>query len=476
MPQSWDSGSQAWDSATQSWGSGGERWYVDIDPSGMEPGDWTLEFLASDTEGNDGTSDTVGFTIVGSTYVYPHWPTIRVEVKFVEDWITVATVTGFSTQRGRTSELESFSAGTATVHVDDVERYYDVDNLDSPYIDGLIYNRPIRIVAVWAGITYPVWSGFTDQWGPPRSGALDYAELDITATDAFKKLNRKITAAIPFTLGDPVCGVLGVASLPGIPTFTEQLRTGELITRVLDLIGWPTDARRIDNGQTNCLEHKPDKNVLEYIQQLERSEAGRFFVGADGALEFHQRRGISRDVQVVASDVPLFFDTLYYENDYEFDPSSRATIKNRVVRNNGERTATRQDAASIAQYDLAEDSQDVLTADADELDSQCRYYLKRYKTPAPRITKISFSPEQNPSFVWPHVLGRQIGERVAVIRTPHPDATPVTGYYTIESIGHDVDGASKQWRCTWGLAPSPDEPGLFTLGSSVLGGTDVLAY
>ena len=96
-------------------------------------------------------------------------------------------VRSFSIRRGRSSELDTFSAGTASLVLNNDDRRFDPIYTSSPYYPDVVPMRRIRIRAVYDSVTYDLFHGYIDGWPQgyrnPRG-----AFVNVTATDAFKVL------------------------------------------------------------------------------------------------------------------------------------------------------------------------------------------------------------------------------------------------------------------------------------------------
>lgn len=111
-----------------------------------------------------------------------------------------------STSRGRSSELDTYSAGSCQLILDNRTRLFDPENSAGTYYGKLTPLRPIRIrVTPSGGTIRSIFFGFIDQWPQAYSYPND-ATVTVTATDAFKVLNEyklpsywntTITAAAP---------------------------------------------------------------------------------------------------------------------------------------------------------------------------------------------------------------------------------------------------------------------------------------
>lgn len=97
------------------------------------------------------------------------------------------------TTRGRGRELEHYQAGTASVRLLDTSRKYDPTNAASPYYPNIKPMRALQIRATWAGVTYPVFSGFVEsidhEYAGPPSGN---AQATFRAVDGFAVLEAVI--------------------------------------------------------------------------------------------------------------------------------------------------------------------------------------------------------------------------------------------------------------------------------------------
>ena len=108
-------------------------------------------------------------------------PVLTVEIAFdssaiawnPSSWTDVtAYVRDIAIRRGRTDEIEDFTAGTCTLTFDNRDRRFDPLNTASPYNGKLLSRRQIRVKATWAGTTYTLFRGNVSGWGvsPDVSG------------------------------------------------------------------------------------------------------------------------------------------------------------------------------------------------------------------------------------------------------------------------------------------------------------------
>jgi hypothetical protein len=124
------------------------------------------------------TTAGAGRVPLGSTLASINWTDITEHVREV------------STSRGRSSELDTYSAGSCQVLLDNRTRLFDPENTAGPYYGNLTPLRPIRIRVTPAGGTIrSIFFGFIDQW-PQAYSWPNESTVTVTATDAFKVLNE----------------------------------------------------------------------------------------------------------------------------------------------------------------------------------------------------------------------------------------------------------------------------------------------
>jgi len=110
-------------------------------------------------------------------------------------WTDVtAYVRGLSFQRGRSTELDQFQTGSASVVLSNADRRFDPLYASSPYAGALTPLRPIRIKLAHVDgssitQTTPIFFGYIDGW-PQTYETYGDATVTINASDMFKVLNN----------------------------------------------------------------------------------------------------------------------------------------------------------------------------------------------------------------------------------------------------------------------------------------------
>jgi hypothetical protein len=106
------------------------------------------------------------------------------------NWTDVsAYVRGVTTNRGRSSELDSFQTGSASIVFSNADRRFDPEYTAGPYYGALTPLRPVRIRAQYgAGATTNLFFGWIDGWPQTYEMTFD-STVTVNASDAFKLLN-----------------------------------------------------------------------------------------------------------------------------------------------------------------------------------------------------------------------------------------------------------------------------------------------
>lgn len=368
-----------------------------------------------------------------------------------------------SVRRGRQRLLEQYPAGTCAALFDNTDGDLDPANTTGPYAeDGVSLIQPMRAIRViynWAGTDWPRYYGYTDRWvvnpSYPEGGS-----VSVAATDAFKI----------FTRIDPL----------------EQTAvgagddTGERINRILDEAEWSLTMRDIDTGDDTHQATTLAQPIATQLRLASDSERGDLYVDGRGFPTF--RRRTSRYVDFRSTAVQWVIG----DGDGELHPAewSAPVVDDELIRNDvnvariGGAVITRRSAeGEVAYLRSTYTRTDLTLADDVQVAGHAERVLRLFKDPAYRIDSVTFEPDGvDDDDLWRMIVSAEFGDRVTCNLT-HPDTGVVfSGDYFIESIADDVPVlGSGQWRTTFALADAskfPTNP--FIVGSSLVGGTDVL--
>lgn len=322
-------------------------------------------------------------------------------------------VRSLSTRRGKSRELDRFTAGLASVQLNNFNRDYDPLNSVSPYFGQIVPRRDLRIITDGT----PVFYGYVEDWSLQYnvSGeSLATAEV----ADAFNVLSEQELSA----------------------QSTVAQSTGARINAILDLVevNWPAAQRSIDTGvqtlQDDAIE--ASTNVLEYLQLVSQSEPGSFFVAKNGDVAFRDRSNSPSSTSVVLfSDdsvgVPFVSAQVIFGSELLF---------NRVIvsRLNGG-TAIADSSASQNSYGITVLEQiDLLLPDDATVASFAAFLLSQFSEPEYRFESLTVSLDDLDAVFLEQVLGLEIGDTGRIKFTPNGVGAQIDKFAAVIGIGHEV--------------------------------------
>ena len=335
-----------------------------------------------------------------------------------------------SISRGRSDQLQTFNAGTATITLLNNDRRFDPINEDSPYWNPVTNKSgvtPRRKVTIKSN-GVPLFIGrITDidvVYNPQRSTAsIDNSTVTITAADDFVLLANTF---------------IGNAITP-----SAEL-SGTRVTNILDLpeVAYPA-TRNIDAGTATLgggatFDIAANTNVLSYLQNVAVAEQGYFYVAANGDITFTDRVSASfASVSATFSDqagINLPYTGLSVLYGQEF-------LYNKVVASvEGGTDQTANDVASQTEYGISTlNLSGLLLEDNAAASTLASDLLARYKQPVYRFDKLQTIYNLLDLGQQADVTNLEIADVIDITRT-YPTGSPasVTLPYSIESIKHSI--------------------------------------
>lgn len=333
-------------------------------------------------------------------------------------------VLSVSVNRGKSRQLDKFTAGNAAVTFINQDRAFDPLNASSPYFGQIIPRRTVRITTSGSAVFY----GSIDDWNLTYDVS-GYSTAGAVISDGFTYLAQQVLTA---------------------HTATSQL-TGARIGAVLNRseINWPASLRDLDTGgmtlQADVV--SDGTNALDYLQLVNFSEPGALFMGADGSILFRDRTDAPVSTGLVAftddgTGVPFVDVQVVYGSEllYNFIQVERA--------NGG--TATASDSDSQNSYGVVALVQSglLMNTDADAQDL-ADYLLGKYSEPEYRFESLTVALEALSSGNQTAVLSLEIGDIARIKFTPNQTGTQIDKYATIIRIDHEIVPMSH--RITYGF-------------------------
>jgi len=321
-------------------------------------------------------------------------------------------VRDFTISRGKSAIFSEISAGQATVVFNNHDRAFDPRYLESPFAGNIVPRREIKIYS--DGQLQFV--GWIDDWN------LSYAPngdsiADAVALDAFSILaGQKLNVLTP----------------------TEQL-AGARVEAILDNhnVNWDPTLRQIDSGvlDMGTQEIAEGTNVLNYLQQVTRTEDGLFYISKAGEVVFKERL---RPFNV--PDVVDFNQTngIPFGN-VQVNYGSELLYNEIVISRVDGGTAVASDLVSQQSYGIRSfQGSDYLFSNDTDLATQALNLAERYSTPEYRFEALevavhSLTPTQQTT-----IASLELGSVARIQFTPNNIGDPIVQYGEIIGIQHNV--------------------------------------
>jgi hypothetical protein len=385
-------------------------------------------------------------------------------------WVNLSSPTqyggDFNFKRGRRSESEKVQTGKGSVTLNNSDRRFDPTNTSGAHYPNVVPMRRWRTQADWSSVTYDLFGGYVDDWIQVWDSGVMVIRAQAAVSDGYVVFQNAFFSS-------PL--VAGVRQ----PRAAE--RSDLRIGWVLDQIGWPAGDRALDTGVINIQAYPFDRyGALQHIEEVADAEQGLFYIRADGVAVFKNRW--HRVFAPYTTSYATFGENAGELDYYSMDEAQGSGfIENdvQVKRANVEGAAifSYQDSASITKYRYRSKSFDLWAAYDAEIESVAQVRVMRYRESEPRITQLELKP-QGDSTLWPHALGREIGDQILVKQRFNSIGSVLSQASRIEGIEHDFKGGV--WTTTWDLTPVPviETTDYWQLGEagSQLGGNTVLIF
>lgn len=359
-------------------------------------------------------------------------------------------LTGISISRGKNRELDRFNAGHLMATFNNKNRFFDPTFAASPFYGQIVPRRDIRISA--NGTVQFV--GIVDDWN------LDYSPdgnsvASVSAYDALSWLSQQTLTA---------------------GTATSQL-SGARVNAVLSDPGvnWATDKRNIAAGQETLQADvvAGNQNALGYINTIEQTEPGIFFVAKNGYMTFKDRFSVASGAAatVLADDgsgVLYSSVKVTYGSELLFNQAE-------LTRNGSTTVVTANDLTSQSQYGIRTINESGLLQNSDAaLANLATYLVTSYSQPEFRFEAVEIVLNQISTAQQNTILGLEIGDICQIKFTPNGIAPSISKYAEIIGISHQV--SLQEHRVTLGFQTL--DVSFFVLDDPVFGLLDsnILAY
>jgi hypothetical protein len=355
-------------------------------------------------------------------------------------------------RRGRNVTRDTYEAGNATVRIFDPNSDFNPQNTASPYYGQLTPLRKLRISAVYSGVTYYLFSGYTTDYAYSYDQSENVGYVDINASDAFRLFN--------------------LAAVSAITGQAAGQDTGTRIAKILDTVQFPTSMRQLDVGDSNTQADPATRRTsLSAIQNCEIVEQGAFYLSAEGNTVFKNRTNTISS----AGAAPIAFNQtggIPYKN-LKFAFDDKLIVNQANVTRVGGTTQTHVDLDSVATYFPHSITYSDLVA---ETDTECAdiaaLYVSTRATTTIRIDEMTIDLLDT-SVPTGTILNMDYFTNVEISNI-QPDSSVITKNLQIQGVAWDI--TPSRWLGTFTtLEPLTDG---FLIGDATYGvlGDDILSY
>jgi len=326
-----------------------------------------------------------------------------------------AFLVNINIDRGKSRELDRFTAGNATITFNNENRWFDPFYVESPYYGKII---PRKLVIIESNGERQFTGYIDDIDFTYELGSKSYAI--IKCVDSFIQLAS--TQLSEFTP-------------------TEQY-SGERVNAILNRpeVNWPLTDRDIDTGAQFLGADlvAENTNALGYMQTVESSEPGALFIAKNGYVTFRDR-----------INTPPLIDTIIFALDgrAEAIPFSQVEVVygsenlyNRVIiTREGGTPQVAEDLESQVSYGIQTLSLDnLLMENDDDALSLAEYLVGIYAQPELRFAVVGVSLQDKTTSDQDEVLALEINDIVKIVYTPNNVGEPIIQNSLITGIRHEI--------------------------------------
>lgn len=245
---------------------------------------------------------------------------------------------------------------------------------------------------------------------------------------------------------------------------------------IMNIVGWPTADRVTEASSSTFIAiNTESRSALDYMHEVETSEAGLFAVNPSGQMRFTGRLSLYEDSLYNTAQSSWTEDGAGTTLDYEslsLDALSIDDVRNEVrIKRHGVSPITVSDEPSKTAYGVRSlDKGELLVDDDDQVRGAAEHYLNRQKDPAQRVKAMTINPTDD-NAKWTQVLSRRLMERVHVKRSPDGGSwTAIDEDAHIIGISHEI--TQQSWQTTWRLSALDTATTYLILDHSTLGKLD----
>lgn len=360
-------------------------------------------------------------------------------------WVDVSNyVRSVSTNRGKSRQLDKYTAGQAQITFTNYDRAFDPTFTSSPFFGEIVPRRKVRVSV--NGVY--IFNGIIEDWNLSYN-ATGESIAEANAVDAFTVL----------------------AKLTLVNEGNDIELSGTRIQKVLSDPGvqWPVQDRDISSGKTVLGDDviPEDTNALTYLDLVAQSEPGNLFIDSEGNLAFKDRNNIAnlKDITLADDGTGISYNNLMVT--YGSELLYNEVIVSSAITNNA---STAVSIPSQESYGISSYQANGLLINSDsDLDEYANYLLKEFKDPEFRFEGIDIELRKHSQETQASILDLEMGDVIKIKFTPNNIPPAIEEYVQVIKIDHDISLDSHIVRIGFASVAYFD----FVLDSSAFGRLDV---
>lgn len=247
--------------------------------------------------------------------------------------------------------------------------------------------------------------------------------------------------------------------------------TGARMGRYLDFVPVVASDRDIDSpcSSTCGPQSTFSGTVLDQVLDAANTEAAQTYMGIDGAMSsddhfrvVHRSRSSAVTATRSSTSQGTFGPNDLQYADVLFDYNEQRIYNEaKVTREGGTEQYAYDTASQVDYFTRTYTKTGLLSASDNDALAHAQWAVDRFADPESRITGLVLKPQRDPDNLYPHALGREIGDRITV-KDPTDTVSIVA---MIEGVEHSLAGG--EWTTVWRLSVA-DTRAYWILNTSAL--------
>jgi hypothetical protein len=252
------------------------------------------------------------------------------------------------------------------------------------------------------------------------------------------------------------------------PSETSSAR----VTRIMAQSSFPLALQSITGSPVATVGDIPfGVNTLNELEQASRSEFGALYASKSNVLVFTNRDYFASSQSAISqmtftdTGTGVYYDYASLRMGYDAD-----LIRNKVqVTYSGDTSLQISDATSVSVYGESGETFDTNLDTSAGATSSGNQFVTIYKNPKLKVEPFTVKGQRNPTYDWQRLLALELLDRFTFVRTPSVGSA-ISQDMLLQSIEYKI--TPNTWETV--VNGSARFTGWFTIGTSLIGGTDVL--